>query len=154
MQGNPRGPATMPRRSLILLLLLAGCGSRGLASTRTSSSTLPTLGARVDFLERYVTFRRNYESLDFRVDFFNGGGGLSPSPSEWDIRLVARVPASELQAWVPSGVPPVATADRAWLDAVPTSAELGGISEWYVEKRRVVGIDRKQALVVYRSWAD
>ena len=141
----------MRRRSIILVLVLfAGCSQSGPAITHASSSQFPSLQEKTDFLQRYVSFRRTYEALDFRIDFFNGGGGV-PAPSEWDVRLVARVPTSEIQVWVPQGITQ-SSQDRDWLKLVPTTLEIAGITEWYGEKGRVVGIDREHGIVAYHLW--
>ena len=98
---------------VLLVSSLAGCGgSRGPASTDTSSASFPTRTERFEFLQRYVTFRRGYRELDFHIVYRDGGGGAVPGPSEWDIRVVAIVPAEELASWVPAGVKALATADR------------------------------------------
>ncbi len=148
-----------PRRWFFQVLLvssLAGCGgSRGPASADTSSASFPTLAERVEFLQRYVTFRRGYRELDFHIVYRNGGGGRGavPGPSEWDIRVVAVVPPGELASWVPAGVTAVASADRAWLAVVPGGERAAGITEWYVGPRSVVGIDRARSVVAYHRWA-
>lgn len=82
------------RLSLILaVVLVAGCGRGGPPTTRTNSSAYSTVQERASFLHQYVTFRRTYETLDFDIVYLNNGGML-PAPSEWDIRLIATVPAS------------------------------------------------------------
>jgi hypothetical protein len=133
------------------VVLMAGCASQGLPSTDTSSSSLPSLETKVQFLERYVTFRRGYEALEFHVTYRNGGS-FPPGPSEWDIRLVARVPPAELASWVPERCAPTASADTTWLGAVPGAEEAADITEWYIEPRRVVGIGRRRSVVAYRCW--
>jgi hypothetical protein len=138
---------------LVSVLLPMGCGKSGPDSVNRTSAGLASLKERVDFLERHVTFRRTYESLDFAIYDYNGGEGMLPSPSEYNIRLVAMVPAAELAAWIPAGSP-VAAADTDWLKAVPTSVELSGINEWYVDGRKIVGVDRERRIVAYRIWKD
>jgi hypothetical protein len=135
---------------LTVALLFAGCKPDGPATTKTNSSSFATLAERARFLEEYVSFRRTYESLDFNIMYQNNGGGMVPGPSDWDVRLVATVPASELQAWVPAGVSAASAPDTAWLTAVPTALDLSGVSEWYVDGERVIGIDRARQIVVYR----
>lgn len=81
----------------------------------------------------------------------NNGGGLVPGPSDWDIRLVAKVPASELQDWVPVGVSPSSAPDTAWLNTVPTPLDLSGLYEWYIDGKQVIGIDPDKRIVVYRQ---
>ena len=91
--------------------------------------------------------------LEFHVRRLDGGS-FPPAPSEYDVRLVARVPTAELNDWVPPGVKPVETGDTVWLDAVPGSEKAADITEWYAEPRRIVGIDRLRGIVAYRAWAN
>ena len=106
----------------------------------------------VEFLERYVTFRRGYCELGFHIAYYNGGGWV-PSPSEWDIRLVAEVPPAELAAWVPPGLAATPSADTQWLAGIPGEGRAAGIREWYIRPGQVVGIDRERSVVAYRLWA-
>ena len=140
--------------ALLTAFALAGCGGpSGPPSTDTSSDALPSLDRRVEFLERYVTFRREYSDLSFHIAYLNKSGGMVPGPSEWDIRLVAAVPLAELAAWVPPGLAPAPSADTQWLADVPGDGRAAGIREWYTGPGLVVGIDRKRSVVAYRRWA-
>ena len=121
------------------------------ASTDTKSDALPTLKERIAFLERYVTFRRDYSDVGFHVVYRNGGW-FPPSPSEWDVRVVATVPPKKLTDWIPSGVKKTPTVDKDWLDGVPGAEKASGIHEWYAEPGRLVGIDREKSIVAYRTW--
>ena len=143
---------SMTTRAFIFIatLLLVACNSSGPATTRTNSSSFASIAERVRFLEEYVTFRRTYETLDFDIMYQNNGGGMVPGPSDWDLRLVASVPESELLAWIPEGAKASPTADKEWLNSVPTALDLSGVSEWYVDGDRVVGLDRTRRIVVYR----
>ena len=135
---------------ILLAVALAGCGgSTGPASTDTSSDSLLSLEQRVEFLQRYVTFRRGYTELGFHVAYHNNGG-LLPGPSDWDIRLVAVVPSAEVAAWVPAGVTATPSGDTQWLAGVPGAERAAGITEWYTGPGLVVGIDRDRSVVVYR----
>jgi len=144
---------------LFAVILLVGCGDTGPPSTHTRSSQFATLEQRVEFLNRYVSFRRTCETLDFDIDYQNNGGGWVPGPSEWDIRLIATVPAGALPDWIPPGVRPCRThevepAPTLWLSSIPTSIDPRGIDEWYPDRQRLVGIDRKRRLVVWRVSTD
>lgn len=140
---------------LTLSLLLPSCGQSppsGPPTTNTTSSTLPTLAQRTNFLNRYVTFRRNYDTLDFNIAFLNNSRGTLPGPTEYDIRLIATVPESELQSWVPAGITATSTAlDTSWLKSVPTTLNLTGVTEWYITPGKQVGLDRANKTVVYRA---
>lgn len=83
--------------------MILGCEQSGPPSTHTSSSTLATLAERQAFFERYVQFRRNYETLDFDLTYQNNGAGMVPGPSDWDYRIVTRFPEAELHQWIPAG---------------------------------------------------
>ena len=89
--------------ALILILLgavLAGCDEKGGKTTDTDSAGFTTLAEKKAFLEQYVTFRRNYEELDFDISFIDGGDGRVPGPTEWDVRVRAKVPSTDLADWV------------------------------------------------------
>src|SRR5262245_20723915 len=137
---------------LTVALIISGCNSSGPASTQTNSSVFPTVAERAQFLHQYVKFRRTYETLDFDISFLNGGG-TPPGPSEWDIRIIATVLAFEMQYWGPAGVTASTARDNGGCRSVQTTLDLSGVSEWYVDGSRVVGIDRARRIVVYRNSA-
>lgn len=139
-------------RALLLISAIAGCGRLGgPASTDTSSDSLPTLDARIEFLQRYVRFRRNYRDLGFHIHYLNGGASRMPRPSEWDIRIVAVVPPEELAAWIPPGAKAAKSADLDWLKEVPGGDRALAITEWYDSPHSLVGIDREKSIVAYRA---
>lgn len=126
----------------------------GPASTTTKSSSILTLGERVRFLHEYVTFRRNYETLDFDIAYHNNSRGWVPGPSDWDVRIVATIPADEIPAWISTGMAPTHAPDAEWMKSVPTALDLSGVNEWYVYGKQSVGFDRSKRIVVYRSSTD
>lgn len=139
--------------ALLLTAALVGCtGPSGPASTDTSSDSLPSSEQRVEFLQRYVAFRRRYTDLGFHVVYHNNGSGMAPGPSDWDIRLVALVPPEEIAEWAPTGVAAMPSTDTQWLVGVPGAARAAGIREWYRGPGLVVGIDRERSVVAYRRW--
>ena len=109
----------MRATAILLMSALVGCGGpTGPASTNTTSDALPSLAQRVEFLERYVTFRRQYQELGFHIVYHNNGGGGVPGPSDWDIRVVAVVPPEQLPQWLPpDGAPAPAHLDTSVLIA-------------------------------------
>ena len=68
-------------------------------------------------------------------------------PSDWDVRLVASVPASQLQVRIPAGVNGSAPPGTAWLKSVPTTLDSSGVNEWYADGNRVVGIARANRML-------
>jgi hypothetical protein len=132
------------------MVLLTGCGKSGPESTNCTSTGFATLNDRIEYLQRYVKFRRTYETLDFAIQYSDNSGGMVPGPSDWDVRLVAVVPAAEIADWVSVGTP-ASTSDADWLKSVPTSLDLSGIKEWYVDGKKIVGVDRAKRIVVYRN---
>lgn len=137
----------------VVLVTINGCGRKheGPPSTKTDSSGFAGLQEKVDFLHQYVAFQRTYESLDFDITYHNNSGGLVPGPSDWDIRLVATVPADEFADWIPPGIEPTPQ-DCQWLETIPTDLDLAGINEWYRDGKCVIGFDRQQRIVAYRRW--
>jgi hypothetical protein len=131
---------------LLTTLGLVGCGGpSGPASTDTSSDFLPSLERRVEFLERYVTFRRGYRDLGFLIAYQNNGGGMAPGPSEWDVRLVAAVPPAELAAWAPPGLAASPSADTQWLAGVPGEGRAAGRDQGVVHRSGVGSRHRPRA---------
>ena len=102
------------------------------------------------FLEQYVKFRRTYEDLDFVISFKNNSGGLVPGPSDWDIRIVAHVPSADLAQWT-KGLQPTASPDIDWLKVLPGRIDYSGVSAWFQSGSRLVGMDERNAIVVYRN---
>lgn len=137
----------------LLTLAVAGCSATsGPTNTDMSSTSITSLQQRIEFLQRYVSFRRSYRELEFHISYHNNGGWLVAGPSDWDIRVVAIVPPTELVSWVPAGTKPVPKTDASWLARVPESERAIKITEWYVERGRIVGIDRAGSVVAYRCW--
>jgi hypothetical protein len=137
---------------LATLLWVAGCGSpaaSGPPTVNTDSSKFATHAEKVALVEKYVSFRRSYESLDFTINFLNGGG---TSPSEWDIRLIAVVPEAEISQWTAGFT--AGGSGGEWIKTVPTSLDLTGVTEWHTAASRTVGIDRGKRIVVYRNVAN
>ena len=134
-----------------IALLVLGCsGSDGPSSTDTSSDKFSTLAEKTEFLQQYVTFRYNYRSLDFRIIYHNNSKGMVPGPSDWNICIVAEVQPADLVSWT-SGLTQSANADSSWLTEVPTAIDYSGVSLWFRSDHKIVGIDTKNAVVVYRN---
>lgn len=143
--------------SLLFVILLFGCDGLSFTAAESSSRSIDetsqvrlTLEDRISQLEEYVTFEREYEALEYDLFYADAGGGLVPGPSEWDIQLLAVVPPSELEAWIPANANATQRQPPEWVDAIPGEIATAGIMEWYVDGGKSVGIDRENAIVAYR----
>lgn len=139
------------RPALCVLVLLLGCQRD--RSTHTRSDSLPTLAARQELLERYVTFRRHYTTLDFDLEYQDDPGlGLGPSTMGCDIRVHATVPASELATWSDGLAAWAGPANPSWLATVPNApTSLDGFTWWRGNTRdsREVAISATTSEVLY-----
>jgi hypothetical protein len=135
---------------LLLTVFICGCAQSSNSMTDTTSDQLLTLKERIHFVEKYVVTGRTYSELSFHITYQDNSGGVVPGPSDSDYRLVATVPADELDLWIPAGAKPTSKPDLNWLATVPDSNRAAGITEWYEKGTTVVGIDRKQNIVAYR----
>lgn len=138
---------------MLIGIVFGGCTTHpsGPASVRENSDARPELADRVRFIEGYVTFRRKYDKLEYDVLYQNNGGGMVPGPSDWDIRLLAVVPSTEVDAWIPKGVAKAEAAPPQWLRELPGVIAKDGITEWYRKSGLEVGVDRSRAIVAYRN---
>ncbi|MBX3418859.1 MAG: hypothetical protein KF851_14735 [Pirellulaceae bacterium] len=147
---------TIPARLIISVLLVAvtlsGCSNRatGPASVVATSATQNRLADKIQFLENYVTFRRQYEELDYDIMYQNNGGGMVPGPSDWDIRLIAVVPIAEIEESVLDGVKKLEGSPPDWVKNLPGSIDRTGLTEWYNKGGTTIGVDRERSIVVYR----
>ena len=73
-----------------------------------------------------------------------------PGPSDWDIRIIARIPSTDLTQWT-TGLKQTASPDIDWLKELPGSIDHSGVSAWFQSGNCVVGVDKANAIVVYRN---
>lgn len=133
--------------------LITGCTDNSEPSTTSETSAArPLLSDRIQFLEQYVKFRRNYKQLEYDV-FFHNGGSFPAGPSEWDIRIVALVDSSDLDQWMIAGKRDRDMETPDWVKRTAGELDVGLISEWYVDGGRIVGIDRHNHIIAYRNFA-
>lgn len=137
------------------LLIVSGCESdpisSGPPSVNKTSTATAALEDRVNFIEQYVTFDRQYDDLEYSVFYQNNGGGRIPGPSDWDIRLVAKVPPEQIQAWIPADSAKGAAPMTKWYQTTADKIDVSSINEWYADGNRSIGIGRTNSVVVYRS---
>lgn len=98
----------------VIALLVLGCTSSS-KSTDTHSRSLPDLQARKNFAASYFKFPTEVEDLSFHIVYHDNSGGLVPGPSDWDIRILAKVKKENLARWH-SQMPPAADSlDLMWM---------------------------------------
>lgn len=137
---------------LIVFPVLAGCGGKQSKTTDTDSAGFPTLAGKQAFLERYLTFRRHYEELEFDVTYMDGGDGMVPGPTEWDIRVFAKVPADELGEWS-AGMAPTTPDDTSWVSSIPNAPTKLDAFQWHQDGRILVGSNPEDRIILYRNLA-
>lgn len=138
---------------LLMAIILMSCAKAqsGPTSVTETSVARVELADRIQFIEEYVTFRRIYEKLDYDIMYQNNGGGMVPAPSDWDIRLIAVVPETEIDDWIPAGAEKKDDPSPAWVKDLPGPIERSGLTEWYRKSGTTVGVDRERSIVVYRN---
>lgn len=137
---------------VFISLVVSGCASEsGPSSINETSASTALLKDRVEFIEQYVTFDRMYDELEYSVFYQNNGGGGIPGPSDWDIRIVAKVPPEQIQAWVPANSVAGAAPATKWFESTADKIDVSSISEWHTDGQRSVGLDRQNSIVVYRN---
>jgi len=136
--------------ALMLTLNLVGCGKG--KSTDTASTAFKTVAEKQEFLERYVKFRRSYEDIHFRISFIDGDSGRVTGPTEWNIRLIATVPADEIDQWI-DGLGEVKLPDLEWIREIPNAPTNFNDFKWYQDGKRIVGVSRVSRRVLYRNHA-
>lgn len=101
-----------------------GCSDNGPPFTETSidDPKFIQLSDKIEFLEKYVTFRLTYKDLDFEIFFQNNSGGLVPGPSDWDIIIIAQIPKSEIELWT-KGLLSMHQPKIDWMNNLPGSID-------------------------------
>lgn len=137
----------------IFLVVFCGCSDppSGPQSVVETSAARPKLVDRVKFIENYVKFRRNYEKLEYDVVYQNNGGGRVPGPSDWDIKLLAVVPADEVSEWIPPSAAAAEAQPPAWLTDMPGDIPVAEVTEWYHWGGADIGVDRTNSAIAYRN---
>ena len=69
-------------------------------STDTDSAAFGSAAARVEFLDRYLTFRSVPLDAHYRVFWSDNSGGRVPGPSDWDLRIVLTLEPDDVPAWI------------------------------------------------------
>ncbi len=140
--------------SLWILSSMWGCQRSqqppsGPASAQETSEARTSLSERRAFLEQYVTFRRTYLELEYKIFYQNNSQGL-PGPSDWDIALRAVVPKEEVADWIPSDASREEREAPDWATHIPGKIDASQITTWYRSGQREVGVDKEAGIIAYR----
>lgn len=107
---------------------MAGCSPPS-KTTDTYSNSLPDLYAREKFLKQYFHLPGEVEDLVFHVVYQDNSGGMIPGPSDWDIKILARITTKDLsnwqgalQPWSPGEKPDISWIEELSSDWVPDNA--------------------------------
>jgi hypothetical protein len=143
-------------RVLFLLTTVALCGCStspwsGPKSVKETSAVRALLSDRIEFIENYVNFRRSYDKLEYVVLYQNNGSGMVPGPSDWDIKILAVVPANEVAEWIPAKATRSQRQPPSWLKTMSGNIPVTSITEWYQTGSSVTGVDRATSTIAYRN---
>jgi hypothetical protein len=142
--------------TVIIVAVLAGCSlnaQSGPQAVMETSTARPQLKDRVEFIEQYVTFKRDYLKLEYDVMYRNNSGGMVPGPSDWDIKILAVVPTNKIDAWIPPGGKSTVKRPPKWLTAMPANISTTNVNvtEWYQASGVEIGVDRSTSTIAYRN---
>jgi hypothetical protein len=101
-------------------------------TTHSTSAGVASLKDKQAFVEKYVTFRRSYSSLEYKIDF-EDDTSMAPGPSSTacDVRLYAHVPGGEMNDWI-TGLEPTQPQDLTWTREIPNApASSSQAFTWY-----------------------
>ena len=150
-----------------IALVATGCGvtggGSGPDSTDVTSDGFVLLQDKIDFLKEYLTIEWECTALEFDVLYFNGGRGLVPGPSYWDIRFVAVMPELDIARWMDDLTEVTGVPSPEWLEDVPGQDGSLQISEWYADTNWphfdvedhpgvLLGVDRATKTIIMRYW--
>jgi hypothetical protein len=101
----------------------SACQTEPSLTTTTRSESLPTAGARVAFLGRYLLPRSPVLDAAFVIDYHDNSG-LVPGPSDWTILAGLQLPHGALTSWLEDTRPceEGAPVDVGGLDAILPAA--------------------------------
>lgn len=140
------------------LWLYASSADSAPPSARVESSEIAGYAERRAVLDTYLTGKpyappRPSAPADSALVFglfYQNNGGVVPGPSDWSIRVLTRVPPDSLDVWV-GELAPSDSVDTRWLASLPPGPPRDGLTEWYGDAFRSVGVDRRRGIVAFRS---
>lgn len=120
-------------------------------TTDTTSESFANLRDKITFVERYITFNRDYEKLDFKIFYEDNSRREEPSPSKWSISLVAVVPKADINNWITKAVMLEEKPDLPWLKSIPTTIDHSSINTWYSRGNSIIGVDLNNNIVAFHN---
>ena len=139
--------------AIIFFLSIFSCSEES-KTTSTTSSSFSKTSEKIDFLNRYVTFRREYQSLEFSINYIDGSSGRLPGPTEYQISIFAAVPPSQLKDWISGCSPAGNTHNKSWFKEIPGTQDLQIESfAWFKADGKTVGISQEKSQVAYHAFA-
>ncbi|MBL8001821.1 MAG: hypothetical protein JNL05_07665 [Flavobacteriales bacterium] len=104
--------------------VLYGCSSGDDLTTRTESSQFTDPQEKLAFLMQYVRRTPGLLDAEYAIWYQDNGKGAVPGPSDYDIRLVAKVKSDSLGAWSEGMTEIVHDGHLSgWNDLMPDSVE-------------------------------
>ena len=74
---------------------------------------------------------------------------MVPGPSDWDIRIVAKVPENELPKSIPGYAKTNTNPDFSWANEIATTIDFSGDFEWFQSGNAFVGVNKSKSVILY-----
>ena len=146
---------------MCLLLFTVGCDDNSESAATSSpyivaetSASIPELADHIKLLEIIVTIRRSYDDLEYKLTVKDNSGGRVRGPTDWDVRIIARVPPDELGDWAIAGGRDDAMTTPDWIADTAGAIDVSSITESYSESGRKIGIDRINNVIAYQAFTN
>lgn len=146
-----------PVRLVIAVLLscpaFLACSTGKDLTTDTRSAQFSNGPEKLAFLARYLKRSPGLLDAEYAIWYQDNGHGSVPGPSDYDIRIIARVVPDSLDAWTKGLTQePWTGTDRAWKDLMADTVEwrITSTAQLYRGPAKVFLIHRDEGVVLAR----
>jgi hypothetical protein len=126
-------------------------------ATDTRSASLQGDPAKLDFLKKYLRLPTEVQATEFHIAYHDNSKGMVPGPSDYDLRVVVKVPPDKVSQWVAEMGQPTAPFDVAWAYELLPKEERWRIASpptYYQRDRVQVVTFEPEGIVFKRVWSE